>query len=315
MRVQFIIVIKFIASGYEMENRQLRYFLAVAQELHFGRAADRLQITQPALSKQITAMEQELGVQLLFRTKRSVQLTHAGKVLFDQAQQLLLQTEVAIQLTQRTARGEIGQLTLGFTETATHTVLPHWIRRFHQDYPQVEIVMEEMNTETQVKALNEGEIDLAFLHPPIDERGLQVHPILEEEFMAVLPLHHPLLRYERLPLETFAGEPLIIHPRSEGPALYDDFLQICHAAGFHPQIRQESISLQTRICWVASGLGITFTSASLTALVGQEVACRPLLNCPITLGFAAAWRQSAVNPALTAFLRSLELTPTLDPAL
>jgi DNA-binding transcriptional LysR family regulator len=288
-----------------MELRQLHYFVTVAEELHFGRAADRLQLTQPALSKQIANLEQDLGVQLLARTKRTVQLTAAGQVFFEQAQQLLNQAQTAIQLTQRTDRGEVGQLTIGFTETAVHTVLPQLVRNFHQDYPNVELTLIELVTEAQVIALNQNTIDLAFLHPPIDARGIELYPILEETFVAVLPQHHPLLKYDCIPLEAFANEPLIIHPRQEGPMLYDGLVQVCQAAGFQPKIVKESISLQTRVCLVATGMGITFVSSQLQFLVGSNVVCRPVEQCPIHLKFAAAWRQNPASPTLQTFVKIL----------
>jgi DNA-binding transcriptional LysR family regulator len=289
-----------------MELRQLNYFVTVAEELHFGKAADRLQITQPALSKQIASMEQALGLQLLARTKRTVQLTPAGQVFFEQAQQLLNQAEAAIQLTQRTDRGDVGQLVIGFTATAVHTVMPQVVCDFRQEYPNVEISIIELATEAQVAALNQGKLDLAFLHPPIDARGIELHPILTEEFVAVLPQQHPLLDYDRIPLAAFATEPLIIHPRNEGPTLYDGFVQVCQAAGFQPRIVKESISLQTRVCWVAIGIGITFVSSQLQFLVGRNVVCRPLETCPIQLKLAAAWRQNAANPTLRAFIKVLQ---------
>jgi DNA-binding transcriptional LysR family regulator len=288
-----------------MELRQLRYFVTVAEELHFRRAADRLQITQPALSKQIASLEQELGVQLLSRTKRTVQFTPAGQVFFEQAQQLLRQVEATIQLTQRCDRGEIGNLAIGFTETAVHTILPQLVRDFRQDYPNVEITMLALATEAQVTALNQGKIDLAFLHPPIDARGIELYPILEETFIAVLPPQHPLLEYDSIPLKAFANEPLIIHPRQEGPILYDSFVQVCQEAGFQPKIIKESLSLQTRVCLVATGMGITFVSSQLQFLVGSNVVCRPLEKCPVHLKFAAAWRKNASSPTLQALIKIL----------
>lgn len=293
-----------------MDFRQLQYFVAVAEELHFGRAADRLQITQPALSKQIAGLETTLEVQLLFRTKRTVELTHAGQTFLHQARQLLHQKETAIQLTRQTGCGDIGHLSIGFTKTATQTVLPQLLRDFLKRYPKVEIEMVELTTEAQVKALNQDVIDLAFLHPPIDQRGLQVYPILEESFVAVLPPQHPLGQYDVIPLKALAQEPLIIHPRQEGPILYDGFLQVCQRVGFQPQIVKESISLQTRLCFVAAGLGITFVSDQFQSLVGNNVICRPLENCPIHLQFGAAWRQRSSNPALHNLLQILSNTIT-----
>jgi DNA-binding transcriptional LysR family regulator len=285
-----------------MELRQLRYFVTVAEELHFGRAANHLQMTQPALSKQIAGLEKELGVELLVRTKLTVQLTSAGRVFLERAKQLLLDTETAIQLKKRTARGEEGQLAIGFTETATHTVLPTLVRKFRLGYPNVELTMLALSTEAQVAALNDGQIDLAFLHPPIDQRGLILHPLFEEAFVAVLPPQHPLLQYPEIPIAALASESFLIHPRSEGPILYDGFVQVCQQAGFQPRIVTESISLQTRVCLVAAGMGITFVSESLQFLIGKNVVCRPVADCPLHLKFAAAWRKNAVPPTLQAFL-------------
>ncbi|MEM9947946.1 MAG: LysR substrate-binding domain-containing protein [Cyanobacteria bacterium P01_D01_bin.36] len=288
-----------------MDFRQIEYFVAVAEALHFGRAADRLKITQPALSKQIAKLEKILSVQLLSRTKRTVELTHAGRTFLQQARQLLSQRETAIQLTRRTGYGDIGHLSIGFTETATQTILPSLLRDFLQHYPKVDIDMSELATEAQVTALNKDTIDIAFLHPPIDQRGLQVRSISQERFIAVLPPQHSLGRYETIPIEALANEPLIIHPRQEGPALYDGFLQVCQIAGFQPQIVKESISLQTRLCFVAAGIGITFISEHTQFKVDDSVICRPIENCPISLKFGAAWRSRSTNPALHNLLNIL----------
>jgi DNA-binding transcriptional LysR family regulator len=288
-----------------MELRLLRYFTVVAEELHFGRAAERLHLTQPALSKQIIVLEQELGVSLLTRTKRRVQLTVAGQVFLEQAKQLLAQAENAIKLTKRTAHGEVGQLTIGFSTTATYTILPTLLKQFRDRFPEVELKLQSLATEAQVAALNDRTIDLAFLHPPIDARGLQLHPLLEEQFLVVLPKDHPFVNYTKIPADALANEAFLIHPRHEGPALYDGFIHVCQQLGFKPNIVQETISLQTRICLVAAGVGITFVSECVEPAVGSNVVCRPLTNVPITLQFAAAWRQDFVSPTLREFLTVL----------
>lgn len=184
-------------------------------------------------------------------------------------------------------------------------MLPRLLREFLQGHPKVEIDLLELATEAQVIALNQDSIDLAFLHPPIDQRGLQLHPILEESFVAVLPPQHPLAHCDIIPLEAFADEPLIIHPRQEGPTLYDGFLHVCQRAGFQPKIIKESISLQTRLCLAAAGIGITFVSDRLQSLVGKEVICRPLEHCPIRLKFGAAWRHDSANPILQNIVKIL----------
>ncbi|MDJ0573410.1 MAG: LysR family transcriptional regulator [Pleurocapsa sp. MO_192.B19] len=288
-----------------MELRQLRYFVTVAQELHFGRAAERLQITQPALSKQIRVLETELEIELFIRTKRTVNLTKAGEVFFAQAKQLLRQAEEAIQLAKRTAIGEVGRLTIGFTATATYTVLPELIRDFRSRYPQVEVEMLQLCTEEQVAALNRGEIDLGFLHPPIDARGLEIYPILSEDFILVLPPQHRLIDKQSLFLKDLAAESFLLHPRQEGPFLYDGFLKLCRQAGFEPQIVKEVNSHQTRICLVAAGMGITFIPAGLQTSISNDLVYKPMEDLPIKLEFAAAWRSLATMPVLQEFLTLL----------
>lgn len=288
-----------------MEFRQLRYFVNVAQELHFGRAAERLRITQPALSKQIRVLERELGIQLFIRTKRTVKLTPAGEVFLSQARQLLRQAEKAVELAKRTASGEVGRLTIGFTATATYTVLPELIRLFRLRYSQVEVEMLELCTEAQVAALNRGEIDLGFLHPPIDSRGLEVYPILQEEFVVVLSKQHHLHNKHSLSLKDLAGESFILHPRSEGPFLYDGFLNLCRQAEFQPRIVKEVGNHQTRICLVAAGMGITFIPAGLPTSVSQDLVCKPIRDLPMKLEFAAAWHSTVATPVLQEFLKLL----------
>ncbi len=285
-----------------MELRQLRYFVTVARELHFAKAAERLQITQPALSKQIRVLETELGIELFIRTKRTVKLTKAGEVFFEQAQQLLQQAEKAIKLAKSTASGEVGRLTIGFTVTATYTVLPELIGRFRVRYPQVEVQMLELCTEAQVKALNRGEIDLGFLHPPIDSRGLELYPILTEEFVAVLPRQHHLCSKNLLSLSDLAEESFILHPRSEGPFLYDGFLNLCRQAGFQPQIAKEIDNHQTRVCFVAAGMGITFIPVGLQPLVSNNLICKSMEDLPFKLELAAAWRSFPDLTVLQEFL-------------
>ena len=288
-----------------MELRQLRYFVTVAEELHFGKAAERLEITQPALSKQIRVLETELDIELFIRTKRMVKLTKAGEVFFTQAQQLLQQASAAIGLAKSAALGEIGRLTIGYTATATYTVLPELIGRFRVRYPQVEVEMIEISTEAQVTMINKGEIDLGFLHPPIDSRGLKLCPLLSEDIVAVLPKQHSLAAKQSLSLIDLKQESFILHPRVEGPFLYDGFLKLCRQAEFEPQIVQEVNSHQSRICLVAAGIGITFIPAGLQTAIAQDLICKPILNLPFKLEFAAAWRSLNTMPVLQKFVAML----------
>jgi DNA-binding transcriptional LysR family regulator len=288
-----------------MEFRQLKYFVTVARELHFAKAAELLDITQPALSKQIRVLETELGIQLFTRTKRTVKLTKAGEVFLSEARQLLQQADKAIKLAQRTALGEVGRLTIGFTATATYTVLPELIGRFRAIYPQVEVEMLELCTEAQVTALNRNEIDLGFLHPPIDTRGLELCPILAEEFVVVLPKQHHLATKQLLLVKDLAKESFILHPRSEGPFLYDGFIKLCRQDGFQPQIVKEVDTHQTRICFVAAGMGITFIPVGLQSSVSQNLVCKPMEDLSLKLEFAAAWLSMVTLPVLQEFIKLL----------
>ena len=290
-----------------MEFRQLRYFVTIAQELHFGRAAERLDITQPALSKQIRVLEQELQIELFTRTKRSVKLTPAGKVFFVEAQQLLERAENAIALARSTASGEVGRLTIGFTATATYTVLPKLIRRFRSRYPQVEIETIELSTEAQVTAIDREEIDIGFLHPPVDTRGLELRSLLSEEFVAVLPREHPLASKKSLSLSDLKQEHFILHSRAEGPHLYDEFLKLCHQAGFEPKIKavKKANSHQSRICFVAAGIGVTFVPAGLQNAIASDLICIPMIDVPLKLEFAVVWRsKTGLSPVVQKFIEN-----------
>lgn len=228
-----------------MELRQLRYFVAVAEELHFAKAASRLHITQPALSKQIQALEKTLGVQLFRRTKQEVKLNEAGKVFLQHALQLLSLSQQAKEMTKKAARGEIGILSIGFTPSARESILPEVIQVFRSRYPDVELTMTGMCTERQAEALIKHQLDITFLHPPLRQKNLHIHPLLEEEFLVVLPQNHPLQIYDRVPLLSLAEESFILHPREDAPVLYDQFFSICDKLGFQPKVVQKPLTNST----------------------------------------------------------------------
>ncbi len=180
-----------------MELRHLRYFVAVAEELHFGRAAQRLQMAQPPLSQQIRQLEQELGVELLYRTKRTVRLTEAGLAFLHQARQILVQSEQAIEVAQRASRGEVGRLAIGFVGSATYSLLPTAVRSFRHQFPDVRLMLHEMTTSEQIEALHDDRIQVGFIRPPISDDKLSVETVLQESFVAVLPEAHPLATQTR----------------------------------------------------------------------------------------------------------------------
>src|SRR3954453_15892050 len=202
-----------------MELRHLRYFVAVAEELHFGRAARRLQLAQPPLSRQIQGLEQELGVRLLERTKRHVELTPAGKVFLEHARKLLTEADHAVAAARRAARGEIGRLAIGFVGAATYSALPELLRVFHTRFPDVELVLYEMTSAHQHDALREGRIEVGFVRPAIPDDTLARRVARGEPLVAALPAGHRLARRdEPIPLSDLAGEPFILFPRDPRPS-------------------------------------------------------------------------------------------------
>ncbi len=300
-----------------MELRHLHCFVAVAEELHFGRAAARLHLTQPHLSRQIRSLEVELGVQLFTRTKRQVQLTDAARVFLEDARRLLAQAEQAIQTVKQAARGEVGQLRLSFTGAALHGVVPALIQAFRERYPQVELTLQELCTVEQVEALRLGKVDLGFLHPPLTEQFLRLEPLLSEPLVIALRQDHPLAERSKLPLQALANEPFILHPRPEGPHLYDQFLGLCERAGFRPRVVQEVAMHQTVIGLVAAGIGVALIPASLQELLRSGVVYRAIEGPAPQLPLAAAFRPDQGASVLQVFLKVVRefVPPNLaDPA-
>lgn len=285
-----------------MELRHLRYFVTVAEELHFGRAAQRLHIAQPPLSQQIRQLEEELGVQLFLRTKRSVSLTEAGAAFFEEAQRVLEQTKHAVEVAQRTGHGEQGQLIIGFVGSATYGLLPRLLRNFRERYPAVVLVLRELTTSQQVHALQEQRIHLGVLRPPVTQKFLTLEAFTQEALIVALPEGHRLASQRSLSLAELAGEPFVLFPRRLGPGLYDHILHLCQQAGFSPHITQEAIQMQTTVGLVAAGFGIGLVPASLQQLRLDGVVYRELNDAFACMELALAWRQDAANPVLHTFL-------------
>lgn len=285
-----------------MELHDLRYFVAVAEELHFRHAAERLHMTQPALSRQIRGLEAELGVVLLQRTQRQVRLTMAGATFLAEARAILQRTEQAIQTTQRVARGEVGQLKLSFVAPALRGVLPAMVRSFRARCPDVQLILSERRTHEQVEAFRVHQIDLGVLYPPVDESWLQVMPIATESWIIALPKQHPLAQKQHLALADLAQEAFILYPRAEGPMFYDRILRLCEQAGFSPTIVQDAGVSQTRVGLVAIGMGITFVPSHLQMDADPDVAYRALKGTDLTLDIAIASRRDHCSPVVEQFL-------------
>jgi len=286
-----------------MELRHLRYFVTLAEELHFGRAAEKLHISQPPLSMQIRALEQELGVMLFNRTQRHVALTQAGHALLGEARQLLARVEQAVLLTRRAGRGEIGELAVGFISVADYNVLPLVLREFRRKYPLVNLTLREATTDAQIRDLLAGRLDVGFLLPPVTEPALESVAILREPLIVALPEKHPLaMKPGKLALEKLKDAPFILFPRPNAPGLYDDVVSCCKAAGFSPRVEQEAIQMQTIISLVSAELGVALVPASLTNLRRTGVVYKSLKQQSPLTEIHLAWRRGDELPALRVFV-------------
>lgn len=285
-----------------MELRHLRYFVAVAEELHFGRAAARLHVAQPPLSRQIQLLERELGISLFIRRNRRIELTTAGQVFLEGAHQTLASADIAVRDAQRAARGEIGRLALGFVGSATYSVLPALLRSFRMRYPTVELDLQTMTTQQQVTAFQKRSIQIGILRPPVGERMLALQTVAYEPLVVVLPESHPLAHSEHVALAALAGEPLILYPRADGPGVRDAIVGQCLQAGFTPRIVQEAAEMTTIAGLVAGGIGIALVLASTEHLHSWGVAYRPVDGDIPSWELALAWRQDDTSAIVRAFL-------------
>jgi DNA-binding transcriptional LysR family regulator len=286
-----------------MELRHLRYFVTLAEELHFGRAAAKLHISQPPLSMQIRALEAELGVTLLKRTQRHVSLTQAGAALLGEARHILARVEQAVLMTKRAGRGEIGELAIGFISVADYNVLPVVLREFRRRFPLVNLTLRESTTDAQTRDLAAGRIDVGFVLPPISDPSLESISILREPLIVALPEKHPLAQKPgKLALEKLKDAPFILFPRPYAPGLYDDIVSCCKAAGFSPRVEQEAIQMQTIVSLVSAELGVALIPASLTNLQRTGVVYKFLkAGSPLT-DIHLVWRRGDDLPALRVFI-------------
>ena len=292
-----------------IELRQLRYFVAVAEERHFGRAAARLHMTQPPLSQAIQALEADIGTPLFERTKRSVALTRAGAALLPEAQRLLQQASALPDLARRAASGESGLLTLSFVSTADYSVLPPLLREFREAHPQVHIDLREATTDVQLEDLQQGRIDAGLLIPPLTDKAraeLEYMTVLSEPLVLAAPQGTRALRGKTsATLKEVAEMPLIIFPRRIAPALHDAILGCFRDAGLTPRIGQEAIQMQTIVGLVSAGMGVALVPQSVSNLKRPGVEYKPLAGKGTPVETGLAWRRDNMSPVLKNFLELL----------
>ena len=306
-----------------LELRQLRYFVTVAEELHFGRAAARLHMTQPPLSQAIAALEDGLQAPLFLRNRRTVELTPAGSALLPEARRILAEASTLPELVRRAAAGEAGRLSLAFVTSADYSVLPPFLRRYSERYPGVHLTLQEATSDVQVEELLAGRIDAGLLIPPLPDKALtelDYMKVLEEPLVLCAPAGLVAARVTRtrtraqapspapVRLQDLPHLPLIIFPREISPALHDAILSCFRAAGLTPAIGQQAIQMQTIVSLVSAGMGLALVPQSVCNLMRPGVEYCALADPTPLVETGIAWRRDNPSPVLQGFLELLRDT-------
>lgn len=294
------------------ETWQLRYFLAVAERLHFGRAAEALHISQPPLSRAIRALEASIGAALFVRTRRRVELTPEGARLLEGARRTLDQLQHVVEDLRRMSAGERGRLRLGFVSLADYGVLPGLLKAYKAARPGVELALREMLSPDQAAALAAGELDFGLLLPPVAGTELEHVVVQRESFVAALPARHRLARTRgRLAMRELGDENFVMAPRAIAPGLHDIVIGLATRAGFAPRVAQEAIQMQTVVSLVSSGLGVAVVPASVANLGRRGVVYREIADAHPKLDLWLAWRRGALGMAAREFVQyARRLAPT-----
>ncbi|MFT3967233.1 MAG: LysR substrate-binding domain-containing protein [Sphingobium sp.] len=295
-----------------MDLRHLRYFLCVAEEMHFGRAAQRLGISQPPLSQQIRALEEELGVRLFERTSRRVRLTDAGRLFEPEARQTLAQADRAAQTARRAHRGEIGHFGLGFTASAPFVPrVADALYRFRQEHPGVALVLQELGRDEQIARVEQGQLDIGIIRgfeQPSLPPGLRLESLLEEDMLLAMRQDHPLaLRSADPAIADLAGEPLVLYGNANGAGFNEHLLALCQAAGFRADVAYEAGSFATLLGLVAAGFGATVLARSLARLHVDTLVYRHFA-APVTTRLWMVYRDD-LSPTARIFKATIAPMP------
>ena len=288
-----------------MDLRQLRQFVAVAEERSFRRAAERLHVSQPPLSVAVQKLEADVGVALLDRTRHHVRLTVAGEAFLREAKRTLAHAQLSIEIAQRAAAGKLGTLRLSFVPSAALNVVPGLLRAFRQDYPDVTLVLTSDTTSQQMATLLSGATDVGIVVPPLHDAGdFQVDNFCEQELMLAVPVSHPLAKKKRVQLRDLAKESFVGFPFSEGPGFESVVMAACHDCGFVPKFVQVAAEMQTILALVSSGLGIALVPQAMQAVQTEYVNYLQVRrgNAAVKYSLGLAFNPANTNPALSAFV-------------
>ncbi len=288
-----------------MELRQLRYFVAIAEQGGFSRAAEQLHVSQPPLSTQIKDLEEEIGARLFNRSNRGVSLTRAGQVFYDEARAILTRLQGARAKTLQADRGDVGLLSVGFVSIADYGILPPALKSFRAQFPLVEVQLHELTTDAQIRELRGSRLDLGLGLAPVAEPDITFRSILREELILAAPSDHPAAKMQRLDLRTLAKTSFIVPPRDIAPGLYDLTISRCRTAGFAPGIVQNARQMQTVIGLVSCGMGVALVPASVRNLKRAGVAYRPLRGKPALIELGILQRRESANAQAELFVGAL----------
>jgi len=294
-----------------MNIRSLRYFLQVADQLNFNRAAERLNISQPVVTKVISQLEHEIGSKLFERTTRRVSLTPAGAVLLKEVRPLIAHVESVQQTVRHSVAERSGRFTLGYTTLAMQSVTPDLLRKFRTDHPDVEVEVREMTTQAQIEALLSAEIDVGFVLTPVTHESLTIVPVHRERLKLAIPDYHPHAHSsgegQCVPLSAFATDYFIIPPRSQFPAVYDEIIRACEGAGFRPRLK-ECGENQTCVGLARAGLGVVFVSGRTSDISSEGLVFVDIEDPAPVMEIAVAWRTQDPSSLLSIFKN----TPSLN---
>ena len=286
----------------DIELRHLRYFVAVAEELHFGRAAQRLHIAQPPLSQQIRKLEEAVGHPLLLRNSRQVRLTGAGEELLKRAQQTLRKVAEDLHSTRRIGRGEVGTLTVGFIASAMLTVLPRMLSEYRMRFPEVELRLRELYTSSLLRALRDGTADIGFTRDADQEEPLHTEILLPEPYIAVVSAQHPLAGKASIRMDDLRAEPFVLFSPEVGQNAWEKVMRLCQQGGFRPRIAQEAPHWLTIMRLVGTGMGVTIAPKCVEKIADQEVRCIRIRNAKVFSHLELAYRVSSLTELEESFL-------------